>query len=85
MGYLPLLLPDIVQYFSVSALGWGVDHVWLEHDGQALKWHLPSGVLFDLCGLSSLPWRITVHFQSFPADTVRLRPPNIPLFTLIYP
>lgn len=46
--------------------------MWLEHAGTPLRWHLPVGVLFDLLAgeeaTASLPWAITVHFQSFPEE-----------------
>jgi autophagy-related protein 5 len=39
-----------------------------------LRWQIPIGVLFDLLAgeesADALPWRITVHFQSFPADAL---------------
>ncbi|KAL8566977.1 hypothetical protein ACOMHN_059777 [Nucella lapillus] len=43
--------------------------MWLEFEGQPLKWHYPIGVLFDLHGSArSLPWNLTVHYQNFPED-----------------
>lgn len=42
--------------------------MWLEYDGQPIKWHYPIGVLFDLYMGSDiqLPWNVTVHFEKFP-------------------
>ena len=48
--------------------------VWCStEDGTPLKWHRPSGVLFDLHGTpDELPWRLVVHFTKFPQADVRL-------------
>lgn len=46
--------------------------MWLEYDGQPVRWHLPIGALFDLYMNSEvqLPWNITVHFGKFPATKI---------------
>lgn len=49
------------------------DHeMWLEYDGQPVKWHLPIGVLFDLYMAPDiqLPWNVTVHFEKFPEQQI---------------
>lgn len=87
MSYLPLYLSELAQYFSSSTLGWGQEHMWMEHEGLPLRWHLPVGVIYDAVvkhdydtrtGKSvdstrarTKPWKIVVHFQNFPADSVR--------------
>ncbi|KAA0185193.1 Autophagy protein 5 [Fasciolopsis buskii] len=49
--------------------------VWLEYANQPLKWHYPVGLLFDLfANGSDIPWKVVVHFTSYPAD-VLLAPP----------
>lgn len=47
-------------------------NLWLEFDGQPVKWHFPIGVLFDLFMNSDvrLPWNITVHFDKFPEGQI---------------
>ncbi|KAF0716760.1 hypothetical protein AaE_011009 [Aphanomyces astaci] len=47
-------------------------YVWFEFKGLPLKWHLPFGVLYDLHGDDMLPWEVTVHFQGYPSQHVRL-------------
>nr|CAD7258621.1 unnamed protein product [Timema shepardi] len=44
--------------------------MWLDYNGQPLKWHYPIGVLFDMYVTTDLqlPWNITVHFDKFPED-----------------
>ena len=45
------------------------DQIWLDSNGEALKWHYPVGVLFDLhANTESLPWNVTFHFHNFPSD-----------------
>ena len=52
----------------------GDSQMWFEHGGDALRWQLPIGVLYDLLvgdrGEELLPWELTVHFQQFPAGTL---------------
>lgn len=42
--------------------------MWLEFNGQPIKWHFPIGVLYDIftAGERQLPWNLTVHFDKFP-------------------
>ncbi|XP_063244620.1 autophagy protein 5 isoform X2 [Bacillus rossius redtenbacheri] len=69
LSYFPLVTDKIRKHF--------VRHIhpdkqeaemWLDYNGQALKWHYPIGVLFDTYVQSNaqLPWNITVHFDKFP-------------------
>lgn len=46
--------------------------MWLEYNGQPVKWHFPIGVIFDLCMGSDiqLPWNIIVHFDKFPESQI---------------
>lgn len=48
--------------------------MWIEFNGQPIKWHFPIGVLFDIFmgNEPQLPWNLTVHFDKFPeADIFR--------------
>mmetsp|Transcript_19314 Transcript_19314/g.46350 ORF Transcript_19314/g.46350 Transcript_19314/m.46350 type:complete len:291 (+) Transcript_19314:42-914(+) len=73
-SYLPFTTAEVVDHFKPFAPPMGGGEPWYEHDGQPLRWHVPLGVLFDLhAGLEAeaeLPWRLTVHFQGFPATTL---------------
>ncbi|KAJ2692578.1 autophagy protein 5 [Coemansia spiralis] len=48
--------------------------IWFEYHGQALKWHYPAGLLYDMLvgdvarGGAELPWSLTVHVRKFPGD-----------------
>nr|QWQ57062.1 autophagy protein 5 [Haemaphysalis flava] len=68
ISYFPLVVDKVHKHFSrhIDEKYHG-NEMWLEYNGQPLKWHLPIGVLFD-CYASdaTLPWNITVHFQEFP-------------------
>jgi hypothetical protein len=50
MGYLPLATRDAARYFEPFAPP-PIDHndaFWLDDNGAPLKWHFPTGVLYDL-------------------------------------
>lgn len=80
MSYLVAQTRDVVEYFRDAAPPFGGlqgASIWFEAKGVPLKWHLPVGVIWDmLCGGdvedAVLPWQITVHFQGFPHEEVRL-------------
>jgi len=67
--YLPIITEKIERHFMKHIEKDLVDEIWMEFEGQPLKWHYPVGLLYDICAYnSSLPWNITVHFQNFPSD-----------------
>eukprot|EP01083_Nonionella_stella_P306758 1075526_1 len=67
MGYIHLCADEIRDHF-LSATPSRADELWFEANGVPLKWTVPFGVLFDLINIDNqLPWKITVHFQGFPA------------------
>lgn len=62
--YFPLVTDNIYKEHADEH-----SEMWLDYNGQPLKWHYPVGVLFDLYGLDALlPWNLTVHFKNFPQD-----------------
>ncbi|KAG0359608.1 autophagy protein Apg5-domain-containing protein [Gamsiella multidivaricata] len=79
-SYFSLLTSHVRKHFVDMALHFIGDdaEVWYDYEGTPLKWHYPIGLLYDIHGLqassgrgmngSLLPWKITVHFQNFPAD-----------------
>jgi autophagy-related protein 5 len=79
-AYLPLVFDRLREHFSDSMPPQCTGDVWCStEDGTPLKWHRPSGVLFDLHGTpEELPWRLVVHFTKFPQAQVSAgsRPPR---------
>ncbi|CAN7984463.1 unnamed protein product [Ixodes pacificus] len=68
ISYFPLVVDKVHKHFSrhVDERHHG-NEMWVEYNGQPLKWHLPIGLLHDYYASdSTLPWNITVHFQNFP-------------------
>lgn len=68
ISYFPLVVDKVHKHLSrhVDDAHHG-NEMWVEYNGQPLKWHLPIGVLYDYYASDSmLPWNITVHFQNFP-------------------
>ncbi|XP_041463575.1 autophagy protein 5-like [Lytechinus variegatus] len=71
LTYITLIAEKIEKHFKKFTAIDEQDEVWFESNGQALKWHYPVGVLFDLhMHDKPLPWRITVHFKNFPEDEI---------------
>ncbi|XP_046403770.1 autophagy protein 5 [Ischnura elegans] len=68
LSYFPLVTDKVRKHFSRHIQPERRDaEMWLDFNGQPLKWHYPIGLLFDLQGNDiSLPWNITVHFDKFP-------------------
>eukprot|EP00041_Stephanoeca_diplocostata_P019863 m.432780 g.432780 ORF g.432780 m.432780 type:complete len:288 (-) comp21414_c1_seq4:782-1645(-) len=81
-GYLTLCAEKIRQHFhlpvpSGSNSSENVDEMWFEHEGRALKWNMPIGVLYDCIGSDrGLPWSVTVHIKNYP-ETILLRCPSM--------
>ena len=49
----------------------GEDEVWFEYQGVPLKWHIPTGSLFDLLagGRGGYPWCLTVRLDPKPLSS----------------
>lgn len=75
VSYFPLVLDRVVKYFYrfMDQSKQTMEDLWLDYDGQPIKWHHPVGLSWDLFGSScDLPWRLILHFSDFPAkDIVR--------------
>ncbi|KAK7503046.1 hypothetical protein BaRGS_00005672 [Batillaria attramentaria] len=70
-SYFPLVTDKVhrqfVKYVKQESQAQG--ELWLDFEGQPLRWHHPIGVLFDLYGdPKNLPWHLTVHYENFPED-----------------
>lgn len=75
LSYFPLVTDKVHRQFSRYIDPSIPAELWLECNGQPLKWHYPIGVLFDLYSTYSeevqqLPWNLTVHFQNFPEQEI---------------
>ena len=72
-AYLPLVFERLRDHFADSMPPQCTGEMWCSmEDGTPLKWHRPTGVLFDLHGTpEELPWRLVVHFTKFPQADVR--------------
>ena len=69
---LPFVTEGVHSHFKPHGPPMGSE-IWFEANGEPLRWQIPIGVLFDLLNAAdavTLPWRITVHLQAFPADAV---------------
>ena len=112
MTYLPLVTDRVRDHFTPHAPALE-DGMWFENfderDGrkEALKWHLPIGVLYDLyshslsninnnnnnnssnngiddCNPYPIPWKLIVHFQSYPQSNIISRCDNISSVKSVY-
>jgi len=70
---LPFVTKEVYEHFLPYAPPLS-NEMWVEHNGDPLRWQLPAGVLFDILvgeeASEHLPWSLTVRFQGFPADTL---------------
>jgi autophagy-related protein 5 len=45
--------------------------MWIEFNGEPIKWNYPIGAWFDaFCFDSPLPWTVTVHFEDYPETKI---------------
>ncbi|VEN52452.1 unnamed protein product [Callosobruchus maculatus] len=73
LSYFPLVTDKVRKHFlKFVANEKAEQEMWLEYNGQPLKWQYPIGVLSDLLlGPDDLlPWNITVHFNKFPETEI---------------
>lgn len=69
VSYFPLVTDKVRKHFlKYTANDKQEQELWVEYNGQPLKWHYPIGVLYDLMHEPEdfLPWNLTVHFDKFP-------------------
>ena len=69
LGYLPQVADRALDHFR-SVLPPGNDQPWFEYKGVPLKWHIPTGVLYDLLSSGECPWELTIHFRLYPENVV---------------
>ncbi|CAK1548231.1 unnamed protein product [Leptosia nina] len=78
LSYFPLVIDKMKRHFLRFISQENADNeMWLDYNGQPLKWHYPIGFLYDLyCGSDpQTPWILTVHFSKFP-ENILLHCPN---------
>ena len=84
IDYFEKYAPPLLGIANHNAARQRVRNVWFESNGIPLRWHLPVGALYDVLvkpaqktgnildvtNTTSLPWKIVVHFQSFPEQQI---------------
>lgn len=71
--YFPLVIDRVVKYFNrfVDQTRDITENMWLDFDGQPIKWDYPIGLSWDLHGTrEDLPWRLILHFSNFPSQEI---------------
>ncbi|KAJ2486058.1 autophagy protein 5 [Coemansia sp. RSA 2050] len=87
VGYLPFISPKIKERWLDPMLALArsdqeikESDIWFEYKGQALKWHYPIGLLYDMLvtdihkGDAELPWSLTLHVRKLPTAKVIAQP-----------
>lgn len=70
ISYFPLVTDKVFRHFQKASNQDDINEMWLEYNGQPLKWHYPIGVLYDLYASNVLPWNLTIHFRKFPESEI---------------
>ncbi|XP_076258968.1 autophagy protein 5 [Rhynchophorus ferrugineus] len=74
LSYFPLVTDKVKKHFLKYVSNDKQDHeMWLEYNGQPMKWHFPIGVLYDFLvegETETLPWLVMVHFDKFPETQI---------------
>mmetsp|Transcript_23 Transcript_23/g.80 ORF Transcript_23/g.80 Transcript_23/m.80 type:complete len:349 (-) Transcript_23:35-1081(-) len=74
-SFLPLVTAPVVEHFLPFAPPTAhASSMWIQYDGEALRWQVPIGVLYDVlmevnddtAPTDSLPWQLVVRFQGGP-------------------
>lgn len=69
--YFPLVIDKVVKYFYrfINQSKQSTNDLWIDYDGQPIRWHHPIGLSWDLFGNpNDLPWKLILHFQDFPIE-----------------
>lgn len=69
ISYFPIVLDRVIKYFNrfMDQKKLASNDMWLDYDGQPIKWQHPIGLSWDLFGSHyDLPWRLILHFSEFP-------------------
>ncbi|KAJ2886589.1 autophagy protein 5 [Coemansia aciculifera] len=90
VGYLPFISGKIKERWLDPMLALsgsrtpsdqiGESDIWFEYKGQALKWHYPIGLLYDMLvsdvhrGDAELPWSLTLHVRKLPTAKIIAQP-----------
>ncbi|XP_030747753.1 autophagy protein 5 [Sitophilus oryzae] len=74
LSYFPLVMDKVKKHFLKYITNDKQDQeMWLEYNGQPMKWHFPIGVLYDILvdtDNETLPWIVIVHYDKFPETQV---------------
>ncbi|XP_021948161.1 autophagy protein 5 isoform X1 [Folsomia candida] len=69
--YFPLVTDKVRRHFAQHVNPEIANNeMWLEYNGQPIKWNHPIGLWFDLFSDGILPWSISIHFDKFPEQNV---------------
>ncbi|KAJ2032187.1 autophagy protein 5 [Coemansia sp. S610] len=87
VSYLPFISPKIKERWLDPMLALSrsdqeikESDIWFEYKNQALKWHYPIGLLYDMLvtdvhkGDAELPWSLTLHVRKLPTAKIIAQP-----------